>query len=115
MEWMRPSVIATCPTWAFSRRHDVVNTFRHESGPDRGRKRDSRRVTPPRRQPPPAPPARPFGRQLAFWVLVVLLSLVAYRMYQGNFMAAPRVDISYTRFIQEADPGNTANPQTLEK
>jgi cell division protease FtsH len=91
-----------------------VSIFRHESGPDRGRKREPRRITPPRRQPPAPPPARPF-RTLAFWVLVVLLSLVAYRMYQGNFMATPRVDVSYTRFMQEVDRGNIANLQIIEK
>jgi ATP-dependent metalloprotease FtsH len=91
-----------------------VTVFRQDSGSDRGRKREGRRTPTPRRQPPPAPPARPF-RTLAFWVLVVLLSLVAYRMYQGNFMTAPRVEISYTRFIHEVDRGNIANLQILEK
>jgi ATP-dependent metalloprotease FtsH len=91
-----------------------VRVLHQDSGPDRGRKRDGRRTPTPRRQPPPAPPTRPF-RTLAFWVLVVLLSLVAYRMYQGNFMAAPRIEISYTRFIQEADRGNLASLQIIEK
>jgi cell division protease FtsH len=91
-----------------------VSVFHQDSGSDRGRKRDGRRTPTPRRKPPPAPPARPF-RTLAFWVLVVLLSLVAYRMYQGNIMAAPRIEISYTRFIQEADRGNLASLQIIEK
>jgi len=60
------------------------------------------------------PPARPF-RTLAFWVFVALLALVAYRMYQGNFMATPRVEISYTRFIQEVERGNIQNLQIVEK
>jgi ATP-dependent metalloprotease FtsH len=91
-----------------------VTQFHQDSGSDRGRKREGRRTPTPRRGPPPAPPARPF-RTLAFWVLVVLLSLVAYRMYQGNFMTAPRVEISYTRFIHEVDRGNIASLQILER
>ena len=91
-----------------------MTVFHQNSGSDRGRKRDGRRTPTPRRQPPPAPSARPF-RTLAFWVLVVLLSLVAYRMYQGNFMAPPRIEISYTRFIQEVDRGNVASLQIVEK
>jgi cell division protease FtsH len=47
-------------------------------------------------------------------VFVGLLALVAYRMYQGNFMATPRVEISYTRFISEVDRGNIANLQIVE-
>jgi cell division protease FtsH len=35
-------------------------------------------------------------------------------MYQGNFMATPRVEISYTRFINEVDRGNIANLQIVE-
>src|SRR5206468_2616186 len=46
---------------------------------------------------------------------VVLLSLVAYRMYQGSFMTAPRIEISYTRFIQEVDRTNVASLQILDK
>jgi len=91
-----------------------VTVFRQDSGSDRGRKREGRRAPAPRRGPAPAPPARPF-RTLAFWVLVVLLSLVAYRMYQGNFMTAPRIEISYTRFINEVDRGNVASLQILER
>ncbi len=91
-----------------------MSVFHQDSDSERGRKRESRRTPTPRRQPPPAPPARPF-RTLAFWALVVLLSLVAYRMYQGNFMAAPRIEISYTRFIQEVDRGNIASLQIIEK
>jgi cell division protease FtsH len=91
-----------------------VTVSHKESGPDRGRKREGRRTPTPRRAPPAVPPTRPF-RTLAFWVLVVLLSLVAYRMYQDNFMAAPRIEISYTRFIQEVDRGNIANLQIIEK
>jgi len=52
---------------------------------------------------------------MAFWALVVLLSLVAYRMYQGSFMAPQRADISYTRFVQEVDKGNIKNLQVMGK
>jgi DNA polymerase III delta prime subunit len=45
---------------------------------------------------------------------VVLLSLVAYRMYQGNFTAPQRVEVSYTRFIRDVDSGNIANLQITE-
>src|SRR5207248_2000199 len=69
--------------------------------------------TGPRRNVP-VPPGRPF-RQLAFWVLVILLSLVAYRMYQGSFVAPQRVEVSYTRFIQEVDRGNIQNLQIIER
>ena len=59
-------------------------------------------------------PGRPF-RTLAFWALVILLSLVAYRMYQGSFMTPPRVEISYTRFIDEVNKGNISNLQIVER
>src|SRR5437867_731112 len=114
MGWMPTSAIATCPTWASSRRVDSVSHFRQDEGSDRGRKRDSRRTPTPRRPSTPTPPSRPF-RHLAFWVLVILLSLVAYRTYQGNFMAPPRVEISYSRFIDEVDRGNLASLQIIEK
>jgi cell division protease FtsH len=91
--------------------------FLHDSGSD-DRSRDPRRQggrqVPPRRSGPSLPPTRPF-RTLAFWVFIGLLGLVAYRMYQGNFMATPRADISYTRFITEVERGNIANMQIVEK
>jgi ATP-dependent metalloprotease FtsH len=92
-----------------------VSVFRRDdpSGPDSGRGRDPRRGGPPRRPQLPAPSGRPM-RTLAFWAFVVLLSLVAFKMYQGSFMAAPRVEISYTRFIQETEKGNLSNLQIVE-
>jgi cell division protease FtsH len=60
------------------------------------------------------PAGRPF-RTLAFWALVVLLTLMAYRMYQGSFMTPQRAEVSYTRFIQEVDRGNIQNLQIIEK
>ncbi len=88
-----------------------------DPGSDNGRNREGRRLPPrgPSRRPQvPMPPSRPF-RTLAFWALVVLLSLVAYRMYQGSFMQPQRADISYTRFIREVNAGNIDNLQIIEK
>ena len=52
-----------------------------------------------------SPAGRPF-RTMAFWVLVLLLAVVAYKMYSGNLLATQRVDIPYTRFVQEVEKGN---------
>ena len=94
-----------------------MSQLRHDQGPDdrRDPRRSGQRPPLPRRPAPNLPPpARPF-RTLAFWVFVALLALVAYRMYQGNFMATPRIEISYTRFIQEVERGNIQNLQIVEK
>ena len=86
--------------------------FRQDPGQEpRDGRRGSRSPLP--RRPSPAPPVRPF-RQLAFWVFVGLLALVAYRMYQGSFMSTPRIEISYTRFISEVERGNIGNLQIVE-
>jgi ATP-dependent metalloprotease FtsH len=96
-----------------------VSEFRRkpDPGPDDDRSRKGRKSSPrggpPRRPPAPLPAGRPF-RTLAFWMLVVLLSLVAYRMYQGSSTAAQRMEISYTRFIRDVDSGNIANLQITE-
>jgi len=94
-----------------------VSMFRRDddSGSDSGRNKDARRGGggPPRRPTLPAPGGRPM-RTLAFWAFVVLLSLVAFRMYQGSFLSPPRVEVSYTRFIQEVEKGNLANLQIVE-
>ncbi|MFN8586782.1 MAG: ATP-dependent zinc metalloprotease FtsH [Candidatus Eisenbacteria bacterium] len=52
---------------------------------------------------------------MAFWVLVVLLALVAYRMYSGNLLATQRVDIPYTAFMQEVEKGNVDNASFAEQ
>src|SRR5690242_567827 len=117
--WTRTSAIAICPTWAFSRRHSSVSWFRRDPspGPDDGRNRDPRRFGPrggpPRRPQVPLPSGRPF-RTLGFWALVMLLSPLAYRLYQGSFNMTPRAEVSYTRFIHEVDTGNINNLQILE-
>src|SRR5262245_24914391 len=81
------------------------------SGSDSGRNKERRGGGPSRRPTLPNPGGRPM-RTLAFWAFLVLLSLVAFRMYQG--MSAPRVEMSYTRFIQEVEKGNLANLQIVE-
>jgi cell division protease FtsH len=95
-----------------------VNVLWRGSDPDDGRKRDPRRGSgrngSPRRPQVPVPPTRPF-RTLAFWALLILLSLVAVRMYQGNFMAPQRLEVSYTRFIEEVNKGNIASLQIVER
>ncbi len=94
-----------------------MSFLRRDSGPDSdpGRDRDSRSRGkgggPSRR--PAAPNGRPF-RTLGFWVLVIMLSVAAYRMYQGNFVAPQRIEVSYTRFIHEVDRGNIQSLQILE-
>ncbi|MBI5708791.1 MAG: ATP-dependent metallopeptidase FtsH/Yme1/Tma family protein [Candidatus Eisenbacteria bacterium] len=96
-----------------------MSSFRRDPRPgsDDSRNRDSRRGAPrggPSRRPQvPMPAGRPF-RTLAFWALIVLLSLVAYRMYQGNIMAPQRAEISYTRFMKEVRDGNIKSLQIME-
>jgi ATP-dependent metalloprotease FtsH len=96
-----------------------VNVFRRESGPDDGRNNERRRGggprgEGPRRPPVSVPPNRPF-RQLAFWALLILVSLVGYRLYQGSFMSPQRVPVDYTRFLSEVERGNIANLKFIEK
>jgi hypothetical protein len=40
---------------------------------------------------------------------------MAYRMYQGSIMSPQRLEVSYTRFMQEVDRGNILNLQIIEK
>ena len=96
----------------------LLQQLRRESGPgpNDGRNREPRRPGrpgPPRRPPVSMPPGRPM-RTIAFWMLVALLGLAALRMYQGNFMAPQRAEISYTQFIREVDGGNMQNLQISE-
>jgi len=103
MAWTPPSAIATCPTWAFWRSKSV-NIFRRDGDDDR-RERGSRGDRGGRGPQLPSPPGRPF-RTMGFWALVLLLAIIAYRMYAGNLLTAQRVDIPYTRFVQEMEKGN---------
>jgi len=95
-----------------------VGFLRRDLGPgsDDDRNRESRRGARgggPRRPQVPMPSGRPF-RTTGLWVLILLLSLIAYRLYHGNLMAPQRAEISYTRFINEVDRGNIQNLQIIE-
>jgi cell division protease FtsH len=93
-----------------------LRLYRQDPGtdPDKGRdRRGGPRLPSSRRPGAPAPAGRPF-RTLAFWIFVALLALVAYRMYQGNLMATPRVDINYTRLVQEIDANNVASLEIVQ-
>jgi ATP-dependent metalloprotease FtsH len=52
---------------------------------------------------------------MAFWALVLLLALVAYRMYAGNLLTTQRIDIPYTRFVQEVEKGNIERVTFVEE
>jgi cell division protease FtsH len=87
----------------------------HRDGDDEGRRdRGSKGGGPPRGPQNPMPGGMPF-RTMAFWVLVVLLALVAYRMYSGNLIATQRVDIPYTAFMTEVEKGNVDNASFAEQ
>jgi len=92
-----------------------VKLFRDPNSNDEGRepRKGGPRLPGSRRPMVPPPNSRPF-RTLAFWVFVALLALVAYRMYQGNFMATPRAEINYTRFGQEVEKGNIASLEIVD-
>ena len=90
-----------------------MRRLERDSGPDDRGRRGPSRGGPPRRTPPAVPPGRPF-RTLAFWAFVVLLAIVTVRIYQGSFMTPQRLEISYTRFMQEVDKGNVLNLQILD-
>src|SRR5262252_5184375 len=111
---MPPSVIGTCPTWAFWRRRSQVSML-HREGDDERRDRGNRGSGGGGRGPQlPSPPGRPF-RTMMFWALVLLLALIAYRMYAGNLLTTQRIDIPYTRFIQEVEKGNIERATFVEE
>src|SRR5262245_15274254 len=84
----------------------TVNIF-HRDGDDERRERGSNRGEKGGGRGPQLTPApgRPF-RNMAFWALLLLLALVAYRMWAGNLLTTQRIDIPYTRFVQELERGN---------
>jgi ATP-dependent metalloprotease FtsH len=91
-----------------------VNIFNRD-GDDEGRRGNSRGNKNSGRGPQlPSPPGRPF-RTMAFWALVLLLGLVAYRMYAGNLLTTQRIDIPYTRFVQELEKGNIERATFVEE
>src|SRR5215831_2546196 len=112
---MRPSAIGTCPTWAFWRRRSPVSMLYREGGDDERRERGNRGERGGGRGPQlPSPPGRPF-RTMMFWALVLLLALIAYRMYSSNLLTTQRIDIPYTRFVQEVEKGNIERATFVEE
>ena len=66
----------------------------------------------PRRMPAPVPSNRP-GRTFALWALIVVVTLLIANLYFGARQA--RIDISYTRFVEEIEKGNIAKLDIVEK
>jgi len=92
-----------------------VNIF-HRDGDDERRERGSNRGEKGGGRGPQLTPApgRPF-RNMAFWALLLLLALVAYRMWAGNLLTTQRIDIPYTRFVQELERGNIDRATFVEE
>ena len=90
-----------------------MNIF-HKDGDDDGRKSGSRGDKGGRGPQLPSPPGRPF-RTMMFWALVLLLALTAYKMYAGNLLTTQRIDIPYTRFVQELEKGNIERATFVEE
>jgi len=90
-----------------------VNIF-HRDGDDERRERGQRGDRGGRGPQLPSPPGRPF-RTMGFWALVLLLAIIAYRMYAGNLLTAQRVDIPYTRFVTEVEKGNIERATFVEE
>ncbi len=83
-----------------------VQTFRRDGDDERRERTPNRGEKGGGRGPQLSPaPGRPF-RNMAFWALLLLLALVAYRMWAGNLLTAQRIDIPYTRFVLEMERGN---------
>ena len=81
---------------------------RDDSGPEPDDKTPSPRRPSrpglPRRVPSPLPPSRGPGRTVALWALIVIVSVLVAQLYFGQ--RPQRVDISYTRFVEEINKGN---------
>jgi len=92
-----------------------VNQFHKDGGDDRRDRNAGRNDKGGGRGPQlPATPGRPF-RNMAFWALLLLLALVAYRMWAGNLLTTQRIDIPYTRFVQEVEKGNIDRATFVEE
>ena len=72
--------------------------------PDRKAPRRPNRPGLPRRVPSPLPPSRGPGRTVALWALIVVVSVLVAQLYFGQ--RPQRVDVSYTRFVEEINKGN---------
>jgi ATP-dependent metalloprotease FtsH len=92
-----------------------VTSF-HRDGDDERRERTPNRGEKGGGRGPqlPSAPGRPF-RNMAFWALLLLLALVAYRMWAGNLLTTQRIDIPYTRFVQELERGNIDRATFVEE
>jgi len=90
-----------------------VNIFNRD-GDDERRDRGQRGERGGRGPQLPSPPGRPF-RTMGFWALVLLLAIIAYRMYAGNLLTAQRVDIPYTQFVTEMEKGNLERATFIEE
>jgi len=66
----------------------------------------------PRRVPTPVAPNRP-GRTFALWTLIIVVTVLIAQYYFGQRQS--RVDISYTRFVEEIEKGNIAKLDIVEK
>ncbi len=88
-----------------------MTSFRRDND-DEGRRPN--RGSGPRGPQAPPPAGQPF-RTMAFWGLVILLALVAYKMYSGNLLATQRIEIPYTAFMQEVDKNNVESANFAEQ
>ena len=79
---------------------------RDDPGPEPEKKSPRRPNRPglPRRVPSPLPPSRGPGRTVALWALIVVVSVLVAQLYFGQ--RPQRVDVSYTRFVEEINKGN---------
>ena len=92
-----------------------MNQFHRDGGDNRRDRNAGRNDKGGGRGPQlPATPGRPF-RNMAFWALLLLLALVAYRMWAGNLLTTQRIDIPYTRFVQEVEKGNIDRATFVEE
>ena len=91
-----------------------MNIFHKDGDDDGGRKNNPRGDKGGRGPQLPSPPGRPF-RTMMFWALVLLLALTAYKMYAGNLLTTQRIDIPYTRFVQELEKGNIERATFVEE
>ncbi len=92
--------------------------FRDNSGSDPDDKKGPRlpRVPKPgaprRGTPVPLPSNRP-GRTVALWALIVVVTVLVANFYFGQRQR--RVDISYTRFVEEIQKGNIQKLDIVDK
>jgi ATP-dependent metalloprotease FtsH len=93
---------------------NILHRDRDDERRDEGRRGSGRGPSGGRGPQLPSPGGRPF-RNVAFWVLVAMLALVAYKMYSGNLLVAQRVDVPYTLLMQEVDRGNVDNVSFAEQ